>query len=376
MVYGQIPQGGFVEHKLIDPLSSSSGYVLNDTPGPWRITFDTNPDDCNMYCIMCEEHSEYSPLKKARLESKRPHRVMEISTIREVVKEMIPYGLKEIIPSTMGEPLLYDHFENILQICSENNVFMNLTTNGTWPKYGPEKWAQLICPVTRDVKISWNGSTPSIQESIMKGSSFERRVANLKSFIRARDRISGDGDNRCSVTLQVTFMESNVDELPDLIGLSAELGIDRVKGHHLWVHFPEISSLDMRRSHNSLKKWNQVVDLCEEAADKFRKADGTKVRLDNFVRLNLSSPGLMPDNWICPFLGKEAWVNWEGRFDPCCAPDAERKRLGYFGKINSDGGMTGIWQGIQYQRLVSNYMENEICRSCTLRRPAEEVKTS
>src|SRR5207253_2951864 len=25
--------------------------------GPWRITFDTNPDTCNLHCVMCEEHS-------------------------------------------------------------------------------------------------------------------------------------------------------------------------------------------------------------------------------------------------------------------------------------------------------------------------------
>jgi hypothetical protein len=32
-------------------------------PGPWRITFDTNPDTCNLRCIMCEEHSPHSPLQ-------------------------------------------------------------------------------------------------------------------------------------------------------------------------------------------------------------------------------------------------------------------------------------------------------------------------
>jgi hypothetical protein len=26
----------------------------------WRITLDTNPEDCNLKCIMCEEHSPYS----------------------------------------------------------------------------------------------------------------------------------------------------------------------------------------------------------------------------------------------------------------------------------------------------------------------------
>ena len=26
----------------------------------WRVTIDTNPEDCNLKCIMCEEHSPYS----------------------------------------------------------------------------------------------------------------------------------------------------------------------------------------------------------------------------------------------------------------------------------------------------------------------------
>jgi hypothetical protein len=33
---------------------------------PWRITFDTNPDDCNLSCIMCEEHSIYSKSQEER----------------------------------------------------------------------------------------------------------------------------------------------------------------------------------------------------------------------------------------------------------------------------------------------------------------------
>ena len=33
---------------------------------PWRITFDTNPDDCNLQCLMCEEHSPFSPKQAER----------------------------------------------------------------------------------------------------------------------------------------------------------------------------------------------------------------------------------------------------------------------------------------------------------------------
>ena len=342
--------------------------------GPWRITFDTNPDDCNMSCIMCEEHSEYSPLRRARLETGRPHRIMDVQKIRKTVKEMVPLGLREVIPSTMGEPLLYDRFEEILEICREYNVKLNLTTNGTWPRLGPEKWAELICPITMDVKVSWNGASKFTQEKIMKGSPLEQRLADLKDFVKVRDVISNEGGNRCNITLQVTFLEKNITELPSLIKLAIELGIDRVKGHHLWVHFPEVSELDMRRSEDSIQRWNSVVDRCRLVAKNYHKKDGERIKLDNFEKLNSVEPGLMPETWICPFLGREAWVNWEGRFDPCCAPDAERKKLGYFGQINSTVGMARIWKGTQYANLVSSYMQNETCRKCTLRRPAEEVE--
>ena len=217
------------------PVASTNNYESPDRvkslSGPWRITFDTNPDDCNMNCIMCEEHSEFSPLRKARISERKKHRRMDITVIRKTVSEMSPLGLREIIPSTMGEPLLYKKFLDIINICHENNVMMNLTTNGTWPVYGPEKWAEIICPITSDIKISWNGSDKITQETIMKGSKFEKRLMDLEKFIKIRDKIVENGGNRCRITIQATFMETNLEDLPNLVRLAINVGADRVKGH-------------------------------------------------------------------------------------------------------------------------------------------------
>lgn len=39
----------------------------------------------------------------------------------------------------MGEPLLYEHFEGILDLCSRHAIQLNLTTlNGTFPRLGRE----------------------------------------------------------------------------------------------------------------------------------------------------------------------------------------------------------------------------------------------
>ncbi len=75
----------------------------------------------------------------------------------------------------------------------------------------------------------------------------------------------------------------------------------------------------------------------EENADKYRRSNGSKIKLDNIYPLDPSASvaEILPES-VCPFLGKEAWVAWDGRFNPCCAPDAEREKLGYFGNLHQD----------------------------------------
>ena len=170
------------------------GGVTN--PGPWRITFDTNPDDCNLHCIMCEDHSPHSATQADRIKAGLPKRRMDIGLVRKVLAESRGTPLREIIPSTMGEPLLYRHFDEILDLCAEYGVKLNLTTNGTFPGRGAKDWAERIVPVTSDVKVSWNGATKGIQESVMLGSNWETVVDNVRTFIAVRDQHAARGGNR------------------------------------------------------------------------------------------------------------------------------------------------------------------------------------
>ena len=343
-------------------------------PAPWRITFDTNPDDCNLSCVMCEEHSDFSQKKQLRMADHRPHRRMDVSVIRRVVSEMAPRGLREIIPSTMGEPLLCREFDEIVAICREYGVSLNLTTNGTWPHRGPTGWAKLVCPVTSDVKVSWNGVSAQTQESIMRGSPLGDRIADVRAFLKVRDEIALAGGNRCRVTLQCTFMESNLGELPALVHLAAELGVDRVKGHQLWVHFAQLAGQDLRRNSESRLRWNRTVQDCNRVSDEHRRPDGSQVELENFLPLPEDGiADILPD-WVCPFIGREAWVNHAGRFDPCCAPDSERRALGDYGNAATPRGLLEIWEGSLYRSLLGGYQNQSVCRKCTLRRPREQVR--
>ena len=225
-----------IEKLYAQVLERHASSRITRSAGPWRITFDTNPDTCNLKCIMCEEHSEHSLLQLQRKKEGRDRRVMPFEMIEKVIAEAAPHGLREIIPSTMGEPLLYDQFEGIIELCQRYGVKLNLTTNGTFPRLGAAEWAKRIVPVTSDVKISWNGGTKATHEAIMVGSKWENVLENARTFIAIRDAHAAAGGNRCRVTFQLTFLESNVHELADMVRLAIELGVDRVKGHHLWAH--------------------------------------------------------------------------------------------------------------------------------------------
>ena len=126
----------------------------------------------------------------------------------------------------------------------------------------------------------------------------------------------------------------------------------------------------MRRSEDSIFRWNSIVDESVEAAERHRLPDGSKVLLDNIFPLESGAMNNIAPGGVCPFLGQEAWVSAEGRFDPCCAPDEQRRTLGGFGNLSSEA-LSEIWGGEDYLQLLKNYQQHPLCISCNMHKPKE-----
>ena len=72
---------------------------------------------CNLSCSFCSE-------------TLREKRFMSIDEFRHVINEVYPYtGF--IYLHVKGEPLLHPNLEDILRICRDANMNVNITTNGT-----------------------------------------------------------------------------------------------------------------------------------------------------------------------------------------------------------------------------------------------------
>ncbi len=335
----------------------------------FRITVDTNPEDCNLNCIMCEEHSKFSNFKSNLLNTEGvKFRRMPSEWIDKIFAEAKQLGVKEIIPSTMGEPLMYKDIDKFFSLAKEYGIKINLTTNGTFPGRTIEEWAEMIIPVTSDTKISVNGATKETAEKIMEGLNFDNQINKLVAFVKYRDKYYEKTDFYSRITLQLTFMQNNMHELVDIIKLASELNIDRIKGHHLWTHFDEIRDLSFKTDKEAINKWNKLVDEAKNAVEKYRKPNGSKIILEQVEYIDNNKSKEVPYEYECPFLNKELWISATGKISPCCAPDEQRNSLGDFGNY-SNKSLKDVLESDIYNDLVNNYKSKTLCKTCVMRKP-------
>ena len=145
-----------------------------------RITLVTNPDSCNLKCPLCFLNQRQKPLGLG---------TMDFSLVEKTIRSFYSKDLKEIIPSTMGEPLLYPYFKNLLNLCSQLSIKINLTTNGTFPLGGVSCWAEPLLTHCSDIKISMMGLSASVNEYLMCGINQKEYLENIKLLVEEKKKL-------------------------------------------------------------------------------------------------------------------------------------------------------------------------------------------
>ncbi|WP_232287427.1 radical SAM protein [Anaeromyxobacter dehalogenans] len=334
--------------------------------GPWRLTLVTDPDDCNLACAMCP-----CGAARARGEPRTPPRRMAPALALGVLEERRGSPLRELIPSTMGEPLLWPALPDLLARAAALGIRGNVTTNGTFPGRGAAGWAEVLVPACRDVKVSWNGATAATAAAVMPGLDLEAAVEGVRALVAARDRHAARGGARCSVSFQVTAREDNVAELPGIVRLAARLGVDRVKLNQLQVRSPDLAPLSLRRSPEAIARWNAAARAVREAAAEALSIHGRAPALEHAVEL-APDPAAPAPRGPCPFAGREAWIHPDGRLAPCPHPAAAAGELGDFGSV-AEAPLGALWAAPAFQAFVApgpgGHPVHPVCDGCAFRRP-------
>ena len=304
-----------------------------------RITLLTNPDVCNLHCPLCFLNQRaLLNCGESNCNGERPpdnnrgrcafgmgEMNFEIAraAIEKYAAERDASGkrlLREVIPSTMGEPLLYSHFDELLELCKALELPLNLTTNGTFPgKWGSDAAMKLLLRSCSDIKVSYLASEQ-----------FDGWKTNVEKLVRVRDKLRekadcamgadadcvGTAESRgATVSLQVTLHKKNLQDVPALVSWSSANGIDRIK-------------------------WNKVV-LLKCVPPEFRKEyelsendvallrsrlKSAKVRCEGSLFFTYSHNGDCAMGGVCgvscPFMD-EIWILPDGSENHC--PDPEHR---------------------------------------------------
>ena len=272
----------------------------------------------------------------------------------------------------MGEPLLYAHFMPLLELARRFGVRVNLTTNGTFPGRGVDAWTAALLPVLSDVKFSVNSVDPALNAKIMGGVDSARQQENIRRYMELKRRHERAGGRRTTATLQVTFMEANLEGLPALLRWAIGQDLDRFKGHHIWVNWPQLQEESLRRSASDIERWNRMAARLHRIAHEERRPDGSKIALDNVTLLQPGKAGHDPGDTVCPFLGREAWVEADGSFQVCCCPSTVRREFGEFGDLH-ERSLLELWRSSRYRDFVTAWGDYPACQACNMRRPAQEL---
>lgn len=83
----------------------------------WRKVYIEITNYCNLSCSFCSKTS-------------KPKREMTVDEFKQAIKKIKPYT-SIIYLHIKGEPLLHSQFDNILKVCDEASLKVNITTNGT-----------------------------------------------------------------------------------------------------------------------------------------------------------------------------------------------------------------------------------------------------
>ncbi|MEW6109419.1 MAG: radical SAM protein [Nitrospirota bacterium] len=173
----------------------------------WHLT-----ERCNLNCKHC-----YQTGRKAD-EMSFPEIKEAVSEISETIaewKEAYDIDFSMSFNITGGEPFLRKDLYEILAAISDKGFDIYLLTNGTI--IDSSKARDLSGFGVKGVQVSMEGPE-EIHESIRGKGSFTSSVRGIRNLL----------DEGMKVTLNVTLSELNSGCLTDLIGLSSELGVQRL----------------------------------------------------------------------------------------------------------------------------------------------------
>ncbi|MCQ2505582.1 MAG: radical SAM protein [Lachnospiraceae bacterium] len=304
--------------------------VLNSYPR--RLVFELT-NACNLNCVMCGRNAaDFKPT------------VFDM----EVFKSFEPLmdTIEEVTLMGWGEPTIHPHFNEMLQIIDKHSARKYFCTNGMNLK----KIKEAIFDYHVDVfAVSLDGATDETNGRIRRGSKIEQIKEDLKDIVRIKKE---KGLKYPWINFVFCAMQSNIHELPDLVRLAAEIGIEEVKVVYLTVFGEDLLNETLWGSEDKVKS---IFDEALKVADEL----GIVMKLPHLVGEDIAGDAYHKDcfvSWRDFFLGSDGFVR------PCMSTPVQ------FFKYDMQRPFMDMWNDLKYQEYRKNVNAAESmdspCKRC------------
>lgn len=191
---------------------------------------------CNHRCIFCAfDFLKYEPY------------ALDEGCLKKFIREAARKGVKAILYSGEGEPLLYNNAIDIIIFTKEIGIDVALVTNGVM--YDKEKAKRSLGYLTW-LKISLDAGLEKTYAVIhgTKKDDFKIVLNNIKEAVKIRDK----NKHNCTIGVQFLLISQNYKEVIPLAQILSNLGVDYLVIKPYCRHPSSINRIDVKFKYRDL----------------------------------------------------------------------------------------------------------------------------
>ncbi|MDD4909393.1 MAG: glycosyltransferase, partial [Candidatus Omnitrophica bacterium] len=290
---------------------------------------------CNSQCSFCrtDEHAVFS------LDIYRNFFEKKIGDILPRADYLNLCGFGELLLMPDADVLLDDLNVKLPEV---NKV---ITTNGSTLSDGI---VRRLVESRYAIQVSLHAANPQIHKILTRTLDFHQIISRIKHLVSLRE-------NRANphITLVSVLNALNIEDLPNLVRLAAELGVDGINCNYM---------LAFNTAHLKMSCFfkqevtNKKLDEAEKAAQHYGMPISLPPRFGAAGAIQPSNGGI-----VCSDPWQYIYIETEGSVLPCCVAG------GHIGYLNKQD-FSAIWNGPGYQRLRRSLIERrdlgEWCKHC------------
>ncbi|HMS17442.1 MAG TPA: SPASM domain-containing protein, partial [Planctomycetota bacterium] len=197
---------------------------------PLKVTFELTAD-CNFFCRMCEFPSprEAGRKKGYQLDMGSPEFEM-------LAPQVFPHALMVNL-TVVGEPLMVPYLDRVLELAGQWQTKIEFITHG---QFLDQSMIERIGPHAAAIIVSFDGGTRHTFNRIRIGGDFNVITRNMMLFDRWRKGLP-KGSYVPGFHINATLMRENIEELPTMIRLAKELGVDQFNAALMIAFSPKMA---------------------------------------------------------------------------------------------------------------------------------------